>query len=658
MRNRTFHFLLAFLFTTIVLTACKPQAAPTPQATVEIEPTMVQTLEVAPLTQESQSQTESLQEESGSEDQALPSSTPARYSTAVQTLSAELEGLSLEDFYEESLRYLTLRSPESVVRLGLTDYYGVEEVLLDDISDEYQRETYQLLEVILDHLESYDRESLSSAEKISYDVYKWDLQDQLSEKEFMYHDYPATYYPITAVHEDIIDFFTEIHPIRHVQDAHDYVTRLGLVEGKIDQLIDNLDIRSQAGFIPPQFAIQWAVYGDLGRFVNSSAKETPFYTALEQKMLPLSSGTPQEMEALLLEAEQIIVDEVLPAYQELYDALNDLETYAGGDSGVWRLPQGEAYYDYLLRHYTTTELSAEDIHQLGFDELERIHDEMRLVFDQLGYPDDISIIDGYDRVAVEGGYVAGEDVLHTYQDLITEADQNLEDAFDIRPEAEVIVIPDQYGDYYVRPAFDHSRPGAFYAGVSGSGKELYAMPTLVYHETIPGHHLQIALAMELKNLPSFRQGIGFTAFAEGWALYAERLAWELGWYEGSPYGHLGFLQAQAFRAARLVVDTGLHAMGWNFDQAQDFFTENTGFEVTDNVNPKYEIARYLVFPGQATAYYIGYLKFMELRQMATDVLGDQFDLKEFHRLVLSNGSLPLEILETVVVDWLDPQMVD
>jgi len=212
----------------------------------------------------------------------------------------------------------------------------------------------------------------------------------------------------------------------------------------------------------------------------------------------------------------------------------------------------------------------------------------------------------------------------------------------------VIVIPDEFGDFYVHPAMDGSRPGAFYAGVGGSGKEYYAMPTLAYHETVPGHHLQIAIAQELENLPSFRRGLSFSAFAEGWALYAENLAAELGWYDEDPYGYLGMLQGQAFRAARLVVDTGLHSEGWTFDQAQDFFRENTGFDATDNVPPQYQIARYLVWPGQSTSYYVGFMKIMALRQHAQDILGKQFDLKEFHNVVLSNGSVPLEILEKIV----------
>jgi uncharacterized protein (DUF885 family) len=561
----------------------------------------------------------------------LTSSTPVEPFGVVDDLVLQLSGLSLADFFETSTRALTMRSPEAVLEMGLTDIYGVKDVLLDDISDSYQRETYQMIAVILEMLNGYDRSVLSGEDQVSYDVYQWYLEDWLAGQEFMYYDYPATYYPITAVNENLINFFTDIHPVADLDDARDFVTRLSQVGGKIDQLIEGLELRAAAGIQPPQFVIQWSVYGSLGQFVNTEPRSNPIYTAFKEKLDPLSSGTPEEIQALLAEAEQTIADVVLPAYQGLLSYLSRLETYSGGDSGVWRLPQGEAYYANRLRHNTTTGMSAEEIRQLGLEELDRIHGEMRVVFEQLGYPLDISIVQAYDRVAQDGGHIPGDEVLATYKALIAEADQNLSVAFDIRPDTDVIVVPDQYGDYYVSGSFDGSRPGAFYAGVGGAGKDYYAMPTLAYHETI-------------------------NAYAEGWALYAERLAWELGWYENDPYGYLGFLQAQAFRAARLVVDTGLHANGWTFDQAQEFFTENTGFDLDDNVNPQYEIARYLVWPGQSVSYYIGYLKIMEMRQRAMDELGEKFDLKEFHRVLLSNGSMPLEVLERVVDGYISEKL--
>jgi uncharacterized protein (DUF885 family) len=300
-------------------------------------------------------------------------------------------------------------------------------------------------------------------------------------------------------------------------------------------------------------------------------------------------------------------------------------------------------------------MTANEIHQLGLQELERIHTDMRDIFNELGYPEDKSLAELFDRVEKEGGSVPANQVLETYTNLIEQADKKLDPIFDIGPEAEVIVIASPIKGMYVSAAFDGSRPGTFHAGPSNSREAWYAMPTLAYHEAIPGHHFQIAIAQEM-DLPTFRNHMEFTGYAEGWALYAEQLAFELGWYEDDPYGNLGRLQAEAFRAARLVIDTGIHAEGWTFDQALEYMIENVGFEPGDSVDPEIQIARYIVWPGQATTYKIGMLKILELRQKAIDQLGDKFDLKEFHSLVLGNGSMPLEILERVVDNYIETQL--
>ena len=269
---------------------------------------------------------------------------------------------------------------------------------------------------------------------------------------------------------------------------------------------------------------------------------------------------------------------------------------------------------------------------------------MRLIFDQLGYPQDETLQELYDRVAVDGGIIPAADVLATYEGLIDFADQNLDQAFDVFPAADVVVIPDDFGGYYIGPSFDGTRPGAFYAGTMND-EPWFGMPTLTYHESLPGHHMQIALAMEQEDVPAFRKLVGVTAFIEGWGLYAERLAYELGWYGNDIYGNLGRLRLEALRAARLVVDTGIHSLGWSFDQAAQFNAENVGSSLGSSQGAA---GRYSVIPGQATAYMIGMLKILEVRQRAMDELGAQFDLKEFHRVVLTNGSMPLAVLDSVV----------
>jgi len=547
-----------------------------------------------------------------------------------------------------------MRNPEGVLAEGIAEAWGLEGAELTNISDAYVRETYGMYETVLEMLRAYDREALSPEQQISYDVYEWYLDDEVRGKAFMYHDYPATYYFVTSVPEDLIQFFTDLHPLASKQDAEDYVARLGQVDTKFEQLIEGLKLREEAGVVPPKFAIQWGMYG-WRNLANSNATATPFYQALEEKLGDVDGISAAERKELLASAEKAIEESVLPAYGKLLEYLRHQESVATTDDGVWKLPDGEAYYAYVLHHHTTTNLTADEIHELGLRELERIHAEMRAIFDELGYPEGESLAASFDRVAADGGRVSGNQVVERYERLIQEADRNLDPAFDIRPEAEVIVIGAPYGGYYVSGSVDGSRPGAFYAGVSGAEEDLYGMPTLAYHEAIPGHHTQIAIAQEA-DLPAFRTAVGFTGYTEGWALYAEGLAAELGWYEDDPYGNLGRLQYEAFRAARLVMDTGIHVKKWTFDEAEEFFVENVGFGPNDNVNTEHEVARYIVWPGQSPAYKIGMIKILELRQKAMDQLGDQFDLKEFHNLLLTNGSMPLEILERLVDDYIKGKM--
>ncbi len=560
-----------------------------------------------------------------------------------------LEGLPIDEFFEESYNQLLLRNPEYLTELGIADFYGVGNDQLTNISDAYIRETQELVTTILQLLREYDRSTLTPEQQISYDVYEWYLDDLVQMQEFMYYDYPVTHF-ITGIQNQLIQFFTDIHPITSKKDAEDYVSRLSQVDTKFDQLIEGLALREEAGIIPPKFIIQWSLY-DIRRIAQGSARSLPFYAAFQEKVNALDELSTEEKESLLESAENAINESVIPAFVSLRDYLTQLESVAPTDDGVWQFPRGDEYYAYMLRHYTTTDLTADEIHTLGLQELERIHGEMRQIFDELGYPEDESLTQLFSRVARDGGYVAGNDMVETYEALIEEADENLDAAFDMRPRAEVIVIGGPIGGYYVPGSLDGSRPGAFYANVSGAGEPRYGMASLAYHEAIPGHHTQISIAQEL-DLPFFRGDVSFTGYTEGWALYAELLAWELGWYEDDPYGNLGRLQYEAFRAARLVVDTGIHSKRWTFNQAVQFMEENLGFD-SRVVNLEHEVSRYIAWPGQATAYKMGMIKILELRQKAQSALGDQFDIKEFHRIVLSNGSMPLDILERVIQDYID-----
>ncbi len=556
-----------------------------------------------------------------------------------------LEDLPFDDFLEDSYHRLMLRDPEYITELGLADAFGIRNDQLTDISDKYLRETQQLESAILELLGSYDRSQLTPDQQISYYVYEWYLGDRVRGHEFMYYDYPITHF-ITGVQNKLIFFFTDIHPVTDRQDAEDYVTRLSQVNTKFGQLIEGLKLREQAGVISPRFIIQWSLR-NISAIASAEAKLTPFYSSFEEKLNALPDLSASDKQVLLQTAEKEINSSVIPAFQALADYLVQLEAVAPMDDGVWQFDNGEAYYNYLLQHHTTTGMTAHEIHELGLQEVARIRAEMRAIFDDLGYPQDESLGELFDRVAEDGGSLQGSELVPAYEAIIEEVKKRMGPFFDLQPKADVIVIGGDSGGFYVAPALDGSRPGAFYANVNGSEPRL-SMPSLAYHETIPGHHIQSALAQEL-DLPTFRKDAFFTGYVEGWALYAEQLAYEMGLYQDDPYGNLGRLQFEIFRAVRLVVDTGIHAKGWTFNQAVEYMRENTGFDSANvSVNVEFEISRYIAWPGQATAYKIGMLKILELRQMAMDRLGDQFEIQEFHNVVLGNGSLPLEILDQVV----------
>jgi uncharacterized protein (DUF885 family) len=581
----------------------------------------------------------------------LPTFTPENIVVIDEILDG-LKGLPLNNFFEESFLQLGLRIPENMVALGIAESVGLDEITLNNISDSYIKNTQALETGILEILRTFDRASLSPEDQISYDVYEWYLDDLVRGHEFMYYDYPTTFF-LFSVHNSTEFFFTDNHPFTDKQDAEDYVTRLSLVDDKFNQLIEGLKKREELGIIPPRYTLQWGLQ-NINNNANVRANQTSYYSSFENKLNSISGIDNSEKETLLENAEKAIQESVIPAYKELRDYINDLIDIAPTDDGVWQFPNGDAYYAHVLRHHNSTEFTPDEIHELGIKELERIHSEMREIFDDLGYPEDENLAQLFERTAQDGGIVPGHRMVETYEALIDEMSNKLPEVFDTLPQAEVVVIGASVGGFYSPGSIDGSRPGAFYAEIDGRGEPYYLMASLAYHETIPGHHTQSALAQEAgTSLPTFRNFIELNGYLEGWALYAERLAWEMGMYADDPYGNLGRLQYEALRAARLVVDTGIHDKGWTFDQATDFFVESIGWSRQDC---EYEIARYTVWPGQSTSYMIGMLKILELRQNAMDQLGNQFDLKEFHNVVLVNGSMPLSILEDIIQNYISEKL--
>jgi uncharacterized protein (DUF885 family)/pimeloyl-ACP methyl ester carboxylesterase len=574
----------------------------------------------------------------------------------VADIMTGLEGLPIDEFFEESYKQLLLRNPEYLSSIGMAEAYGLRHDRLNDLSDAYIRETQELEAVILYLLLGYDRAKLTPEQKISYDVYEWYLDDLVRGHEFMYHHYPVTHM-LGSWDDELIRLLTELHPLDDPQDAEDYIARLSQVDDQVEQLLDGLKRREELGIIPPRFIVAMALH-NLDSIANSSPGYTPFYTAFSEKLQGIEGLGESEKQAFLEAAETEIAESVIPGFGALADYFSTLQASATDDEGVWKLPNGDAYYAYILRQQASIDITPEEVHELGLAEVERIQAEMRQVFDELGYPQDAGL--GYlmNRAIDEGGYYdlraagGGEQVIEAYEALLDEVDQALDPVVDIRPEAEVIVMGGPMGGFYVPAPLDGSRPGVFHASTGGSLSPKFIMPTIAYHEAIPGHHFQIAIGQEM-DLPLFRNDIFFNGYGEGWALYAEQLAWELGLYDDDPYGNLGRLQMELLRAVRLVVDTGIHAKQWTRAEAKAYMNEALG---DPSGRLTHEVERYIVLPAQATGYKIGMLKILELRQRAMDELGDEFDIKEFHNLVLGSGSMPLDILERVVQEYIDAKL--
>jgi len=556
------------------------------------------------------------------------------------TLPGSWDGLSLGRFLERASGALVVRHPETVTSLGLGDALGIGDDRLTPLTVAYERETQALEAAILERLEIYDLEDVSAVDRLDARVYGWFLADLVAGHPFADHDYLVNPF-ITSYPETLERFLVATHPVRNDGDALDYITRLSQLALRYDELIERLTRSEAIGAIPPRFILEETL-GELKASASVEAQDSPLHASFAQRMADAGFAGFRR-EELLARAERVIEEEVLPSYARLSDHVEGLIDRASEEGGVWRHADGDAYYAHLLKHYTTTDLTAEEIHAIGLAEVERICGEIDTLAIELDLGEGLSLVELYSRLSEETGTVSGEETAVLCRDLLEEMAERIEPVFERTPSQDVVVVSGSTDAFYSPGSLDGSRPGLFYAPTAVE-TPLHEIPTLVYHEAIPGHHFQIALAHE-SDVAVYRSGLSFTAYAEGWALYAERLASELGAYEDDPAGDLGRLQGELFRAVRLVVDTGIHAFRWTYEQAVDYMLENTGME-KDFV--RREIVRYIVLPGQATAYKIGMLEMLELRDRVEAALGEDFELSEFHDRVLREGSVPLEILEELI----------
>jgi uncharacterized protein (DUF885 family) len=569
---------------------------------------------------------------------------------------------SLNLFYEKVFAEVVFDHPELLSTLGLVEQFGItsHNGKLDDESPAFQQREFERWKRDLTQLREYPLDRQSPSQKLSTRVLDWFLQIQVEGEKWQWHNYPVN--QLFGVQNQFPSFMANTHRLLNRKDCEYYLKRLDALPKKFDQVLEGLKIREQKQILPPRFVVE-EVLKEMTEFVGTPASENILASSFKSRADKIAELTGSQRADFQSRVETAITGKVYPAYQKLIDYFQSILPKTTTDDGVWKLPDGSAYYANCLRENTTTTLNPEAVHELGLHEVARIESEMRAILDANGFAGQ-PIGEAMDRLAKDPRFLYANDdkgradALARYTDLITQArERSSKELFVTTPRAKIEVrrVPEfkestAPGAYYEPPAMDGSRPGIFFANLRDMREvPKWSMPTLAYHEGVPGHHWQISTAEELKGVPQFRKVIPFTAYAEGWALYCEWLAKQAGWYEQDPFGDLGRLRDELFRAVRLVVDTGIHAKRWTRDQAIAYMREKTGMGEKE---VKSEIERYIVAPGQACAYKIGMLKIQELRTRAQKELGDKFDQREFHDAVLKNGALPLEILEEQVNDYI------
>lgn len=569
--------------------------------------------------------------------------------------------IKIDWFFERVFIEYAVDDPEMLTSLGMLpswmDWYS------DDLTDRSlarERETQQKLRNDLATLREYDREAMDQNTRLSYDILEYFLAIQADGERFAHHDYPLN--QLFGVQSNYPTFLATQHRVASASDAENYIARLQKTPVMVEQVLEGLRVREKDGILPPTFVVE-KVLAEMRGFTGAPAKQNILYTSLAEKLDKLPAGTlgEGERDSLLGQAEAAITGQVYPAYGQFIAYYDGLLPKTTGNHGVWALPDGAAYYAWAARMHTSTDMTPAQIHQLGLDEVARIESEMDAILVAEGLAEG-SVGERVQLIArrpdqlypdTDEGRAA---IIADFTRIIEEVDAGIGDYFNVRPKQGVKVerVPEfrektAPGAYYNPPAFDGSRPGVFYINLRNTAEVAkFGMRTLAYHEAIPGHHFQTTIQQELTGVPTFRKILPFTAFSEGWALYTERLAWEIGFQE-QPLDNLGRLQAEMFRAVRLVVDTGLHDKRWTREQAIAYMLEKTGMPETDVVA---EIERYLVMPGQALAYKVGMNRILALREKAKSALGPKFDIKAFHDLVLTGGDLPLALLERRVDAWI------
>jgi len=571
----------------------------------------------------------------------------------VQVVQSEVEKANA--LFEEVFMNGVMRSPVYQTYMGIKKDYDK----WDDDSEERALEDLAIAKKDLVRLTAIDRSKLDANTQVSYDLMKQRLEDGIADFKWRYHNYPVN--QMFGTHSMVPAFLINQHQITNVEDAKAYISRLNGVTKVFDQLIESLEIRAQKGIIAPKFVFPHVI--DSSKNIIKGApfekgEDSTLLADFKRKVNKLEIAD-SEKAALINEATEALKTAIKPSYNKLINYLAKLEKKADTRDGAWKFPEGEAFFNNALARTTTTDLTAKEIHEIGLAEVARIHDEMREIKDKVGFKGDLKAFMEFMKTDKQF-YLPNTDegkekYLKDATAMIDNMKSRLDELFIVKPKADMIVKRvEAFREkaagkaFYQQPAPDGSRPGIYYANLYDmEAMPTYQMEALAYHEGIPGHHMQIAIAQELEGVPKFRKFGGYTAYIEGWGLYSELVPKEMGLYE-DPYSDFGRLAMELWRACRLVVDTGIHAMKWTRQEGIDYYVNNTPNAKSDGVKM---VERHIVMPSQATAYKVGMLKILELREDAKKELGDKFDIRQFHDVVLKNGPVPLNVLEKFVDEW-------
>ncbi|WP_394128970.1 DUF885 domain-containing protein [Shewanella maritima] len=571
---------------------------------------------------------------------------------------AQTETEKANALFQEIFMENVMASPISQTYLGIKKDYDK----WGDISDKNADEGLARAKSQLAKLASIDASKLDTQAALSYSLLKTSLENGIADDKWRYHTYPVN--QMYGLHSMVASFLINQHQVKSVEDAQAYISRLNGTKVLLKQLEGELEIRAQKGIIAPKFVFPYVISDSrniiTGAPFATKEQDSTLWADFKGKVEKLDISGEQK-QTLLTDAKAALIDNVQPAYQSLISYLDTLAERADTRDGVWKLPEGETFYNNALARTTTTDMTSEQIHQLGLSEVARIHDEMKQIMVKVDFKGSLQEFFTFMREDEQFYYPQTDEGKAAYlkeaKAMIDVMETRLDEVFKIKPKAPLVVRQvEAFREksagkaFYSQPAPDGSLPGIYYANLYDmKAMPKYQMEALAYHEGIPGHHMQIAISQELEGIPMFRKFGRYTAYTEGWGLYTEYFPKEMGLYQ-DPYSDFGRLAMELWRACRLVVDTGIHSEKWTREQGIAYYMENTPNAESDAVKM---VERHVIMPSQATAYKVGMIKILQLREHAKQQLGDKFDIRDFHTLVLKNGPLPLDVLAQQIDVWIE-----